>query len=53
MNIVESKKYKISYKKVLKYKAKEKERLENIKNLIITKKNFHELLIDRIRIFII
>lgn len=46
MNIIESKKYKISYKKVLRYKVREKERLENIKNLIISKKNFHELLID-------
>lgn len=46
MNIIESDKYKKSYKKVLKYKKREMERLENIKNLIIAKDNFHELLID-------
>ncbi len=44
MIITETSKYKKSYKKILKNKKKELERLENIKNLIISSDNLYVLL---------
>ncbi len=44
MLIVETKKYKKSVKKVLKNKTRELERLENIKNLIISSDNLYKVL---------
>ena len=48
MTIIETSKYKKSYKKKLvnKNKTKEVERIENIKSIIIMSNNFHELLIS-------
>ena len=46
MKIIESKNYQKSYKKILKNKIKEQERIENIKNLIINSKNLHEVIIS-------
>lgn len=44
MNIIESKAYKKTEKKVLKNKSRELEKLENIKNAIIATSNLHELM---------
>ena len=46
MNIIESNNYKKEVKKVLKNKTKELTRLENIKNLIISKNTMHDVIID-------
>ena len=46
MIIIESSKYKKSVKKKLKNKIYELNRLENIKNVIISSENLHELLIS-------
>ena len=46
MNIIESDNYKKSYKKLLKTGVREKERIENIKNLLISKKTLHDVMID-------
>ena len=46
MNIIESPRYKRSYKKVLKNRPKEVERLENIKNVILSSENLHRLLLS-------
>lgn len=46
MNIIESNKYKKSYSKILKNRAKEKERVENIKNLLISKATLQDVMID-------
>lgn len=46
MNIIESDKYKKSYKKILKNSSKEKEKIENIKNLLISKSTLHDVMVD-------
>ena len=46
MNIIESNNYKKEVKKVLKNRTKELTRLENIKNLIISKNTMHDVIID-------
>lgn len=46
MRIIETTKYKKSCKKILRYKKDEARKLENIKNLIISKNNFYEVLCD-------
>lgn len=50
MNIFETTNYKKNVKKVLKNKNKELQRLDNIKNLIISKNNLHELLLDQYKV---
>lgn len=46
MNIIESDKYKKSYKKIIKKSSREKEKIENIKNLLISKLTLHDVMID-------
>lgn len=46
MNIIESDKYKKSYKKLLKNSSREKEKIENIKSLLISKKTLFDVMID-------
>lgn len=46
MIITETSKYKKSYRKILKNKTRELERLENIKSLIISSDNLHTLLLN-------
>ena len=49
MNIIESKAYKKSERKVLKKKTKELEKLDNIKNAIIISSNLHELMLSKFK----
>ena len=49
MNIIESKAYKKSERKVLKNKTKELEKLDNIKNAIIISSNLHELMLSKFK----
>ena len=46
MNIIESKNYKKSYTKLLKNRLKEKERIENIKSLFISKNTLFDVMND-------
>ena len=50
MNIIESDKYKNAYKKLLKRRTKDKERIENIKNLLISKNTLHDVMVDPLHI---
>ncbi len=45
MVIIESKKYKKSYSKIIKANSKEQERLENIKILFLNYSNLHDVLL--------
>lgn len=49
MTITETPKYKRSYKKILKNKDRELERLEGIKNLILCSDNLHILLLSPLK----
>lgn len=46
MNIIESDRYKKAYNKILKKCTREKESIENIKNLLISKPTLHDVMID-------
>ena len=49
MNIIESKAYKKTERKILKNKGRELEKLDNIKNAIIVSSNLHELLLSQFK----
>lgn len=49
MIIIETNKYKKSKQKILKNKKRENERLENIKNIIISNENLHKLLLSEFK----
>lgn len=49
MIIIETNKYKKSKQKVLKNRKRETERLENIKNIIISSENLHKLLLSEFK----
>ena len=49
MIIIESEKYKKAYKKIIKSNSREEERIENIKNLLISKDTLHDVLIDSLK----
>ena len=46
MNIIESDKYKKSYKKLIKNNKEEVDRIENIKMFLISKKTLHDVMMD-------
>ena len=49
MIIIETNKYKRSKQKILKNRKRENERLENIKNIIISNENLHKLLLSEFK----
>ena len=49
INIIKSKAYKKTEKKVFKNKTKELEKLDNIKNAIIISSNLHELMLSKFK----